>query len=182
MSSTAPTPEAAGPYRTATTTPLEGGARRQIPDGLRRLVLFGELSWPSGRRRMWPFLALPTSWGLSALLAPALAWRLLRGRRHLRLLEDGLVADARLVRERSTPSFVRCVRVHELTLDFADPSARIHRVVVRTPNHERLRQEGRYQLLHPPDHPRRAVLLADIRGRPRINADGAVSFDAGIDS
>jgi hypothetical protein len=99
---------------------------------------------------------------------------LLRGRRHLRLLKTGRVAQGALVDKKPTSTRVNNRIVYKLTFEFSTPEGDRAQAVAKTHEPEHLEDESAEPLLYDPAKPWRACMLDAMPGRPRVGADGQI--------
>ena len=126
---------------------IRGMSTHQLPSGLRLILL------------------LPC--GAGAFLM----WTLLRGWRRARLLQNGEVAQGRLVASKATNTTINNHRVYALTFAFTDVRQRERQVVVRTHQVAEVTDQPSETLVYDPTGTA-AVLLDDLPGRPRVDEHG----------
>ncbi len=99
------------------------------------------------------------------------AYGLRAGRRAVRLLRDGELAQGRLVDKEATGARVNNQRVHKLTFEFTDADGSERRVVVRTHRTAALEDAVTEALVYDRAHDD-AVVLDALPGDPVLDRDG----------
>jgi hypothetical protein len=94
------------------------------------------------------------------------------GVRNARLLRSGRPARATFVEKRPTNTRVNKQTVYEYRFRFRAADGKEHPVVARTHQGHHLMDEKEEPVLYDPLDPRRAVLLDDLPGHPRPDAQG----------
>jgi hypothetical protein len=97
---------------------------------------------------------------------------LVKGRRAVRLLREGLPAPARLINKASTGATTLGRAVYRMTFEYSAQSGATGRVTVRTHLPERLEDEQRELLLYDPSTVASAVLLDDLPGTVTVDETG----------
>lgn len=98
----------------------------------------------------------------------------LRGRRNVRLLRDGVPTTGRLVARRPTSTRINKQRVWELRFSFVTAEGRPCEAVARTHLVARLLDEAEEPLLYDPRDPTRAAMLDALPGNPRLDDAGRI--------
>jgi len=136
--------------------------------------------------------------GLFVLIFPAvglgfLAFGLRKSLKGLRLLRDGRPAIGRLIATTPTHSRVNNQTVYKFTFEFQAEDGQTYQATARTHETDRFagepspdgaaKAEGVFEpLLYDPMAPRRAVMLDDLPGGPRIDPDGSIRVDSAVKS
>jgi hypothetical protein len=135
------------------------------------------LSQPEVSRIMGMRRDLLSPWTILAALLPGAGLALViaglvKGRRAVRLLRDGLPAPARLIKKASTGATTFGHADYRMTFEYSAQSGAIGRVTVRTHLPERLEDEQRELLLYDPSAVASAVLLDDLPGTVSVDETG----------
>jgi hypothetical protein len=105
--------------------------------------------------------------------------RFRRASREVHLLARGRLGSARLVRREETRMYVDGKQVHKLSFDYEDDSSRVHRLIVRSYELERVVDDKVEPILFDPDAPERAALVDALPGARGIDPQGQLRFDNG---
>ena len=97
-----------------------------------------------------------------------------KGLRALRLLRNGIYTQGRLVGEQATAVQINDTTVMAMTFEFKTVDGRSARCVANTHLVHDLKDDAEEPLVYAPEDPSVAVLLDELPGKPRINADTVV--------
>jgi hypothetical protein len=103
------------------------------------------------------------------------------GRRGLRLLKHGQLAEGRLIDKRSTNMKVNNQTVWKYTFSFVAADGREYQAIGRS-HTDRLEDEPAESLLYDPANPTRSVMLGSLPGDPRIDEQGQIRVRAPLAS
>ena len=121
------------------------------------------------------------AWGLFILIFPLVglvlvAASLVRSRKRLRLLRDGITAVGTLVDKQATNTSVNHQRVYKFTYAFTADDGGTYRATARTHETGKFSDENE-PLLYDPANPNVAVMMDNIPGSPRIDEAGDIHTD-----
>ena len=116
-------------------------------------------------------------WALLVAILPGagLAWviaGLVKGRRAVRLLREGMATTARLTEKVPTNSTVNSRRVYRMTFEYAGPMGAAEQLTIRTSLPERLENDEHQLVLCDPLDGRTAVLFNNLPGPPAFDPTG----------
>lgn len=96
------------------------------------------------------------------------------GRRRARLLEQGLLAKAKVAAKEPTNTSINNQRVWKMTLEFTDRSGVVRRADVKTEHPQLLEDDERETVLYDPEHPTDAAALDVLPGGVQAASDGTL--------
>jgi len=115
-----------------------------------------------------------------AVAAFAVGYSLLRGRRTLRLLREGGVAEATFVSQQATNVTINERVVQELTFEYVTPDGRRRTFRDKTTDPGELRDERRETILYLPDEPDTAIAVDALPKGVLVDEGGALTSGPGI--
>lgn len=144
---------------------FDEGSVPSVPEAVPLLLANerGDLVWKGGRQRPVPLFDLTAQFTILLIMLAMYLWSVRQGLRHLTLLREGQIGEARLVSRdvvlsgKSTTNRLRFV--------FQDRHGKARKLVHRTPNPTDLVDDDFEPLLYD-DHS--AALLDGLPGRPRV--------------
>jgi hypothetical protein len=105
-------------------------------------------------------------------------YSLMEGFKGVRLLRQGVLAQANLLSAEPTSMSVNNRPVVRMTFDFTDADGGLHEVSSRTTQPELLQDQQTETVLYDPRRPEDAVMLDALPGSPRLNSDGSLEIEA----
>jgi hypothetical protein len=103
-----------------------------------------------------------------------------KARRAIRLLTIGEQTTGRLKSKEETNTRINKCPVYKLTFEFETRHGQISQATAKTHLVENLEDEHDEPLLYDPMEPSNAVMLDNLPGLPRINADGQIRVRSGV--